>query len=306
MTGTESRPNGQAGAIVTRNVTKRYGQVAALADVTFDVTPGEAVALWGPNGAGKTTILRCLLGLARYDGDVVVDGHDSRRDGRAVRSSIGYVPQDLPVAPMTVGEMVAFIASLKRVSIEQAIVQLDRLGIGDQTEKRIGALSGGMKQRLALALALIGMPQILLLDEPTANLDARGRAELLDLLTQLKREGLTMIFSSHRPDDILALADRILMIESGVLRRSASPEEFKHELGAASHLVLTLKNGHLREAIETLGRLGFEADGQGHVITVPIAVREKAHVIGALVRDGIEIEDFDLERAAWTDQSSLR
>jgi ABC-type multidrug transport system ATPase subunit len=282
--------------ITARDVTKRYGDVKALDGLGFAVPAGSALALWGPNGAGKTTILRCLLGLARYTGEIRVAGRDPLRDGRAVREAIGYVPQDLPVSPLTVGEFTVFIAGLKRVSRKAALDQLDLLGIGDQTEKQIGALSGGMKQRLALALALIGTPQILLLDEPTANLDAGGRAELLDLLRRLRQDGLTLVFSSHRPEDIVALADRVLMIEAGRLRNDVSPAEFQQELGAVSRLTVILKNGHLPEALATIDRLGFVATGEGHVVSVPLPLREKARVIGALAREGIDIVDFDVER----------
>ena len=289
----DTETNGSA--LLARDVTKRYGSVAALSGVSFDIGPGEAVALWGPNGAGKTTILRCILGLARYTGEIRVEGHDPRRDGRAVRRAIGYVPQSLPVSPMTVGEMVSFVAALKRTERDAAMERLASLGIADQRDKAISALSGGMKQRLALALALIGSPRILLRDEPTANLDARGRAELLDLLSGLNREGLTILFSSHRPDDVLALAQRILMIERGKVQRDATPAQFREALGAAN-LVVALKNGHLREAVETLVGLGYEATGSGHVLTVQIPVREKARVISHLARQGIEIDDFEMER----------
>ncbi len=282
--------------ITVDNVTKRYGPVAALDGISFQVEPGEAVALWGPNGAGKTTVLRCLLGLAKYSGRIRVGGNDPQRDGRAVRQIIGYVPQDLPVSPATVGEMAAFVATIKRASLETAMEHLATLGIAEQVNKPISALSGGMKQRLALALALTGSPQILLLDEPTANLDARGRAELLDLLRGYHRQGLTVVFSSHRPDDVLALADRILMIERGVLRRSATPAEFREELGAATNLVLVLKNGHLREALDTLQRLGLAPTGSGHVVTVPVPARDKARVLSHLAKQGIEIDDFEMER----------
>ena len=292
VTATTAEPTA---AIALRNVTKHYGSVDALAGIEFAIAPGEAVALWGPNGAGKTTIMRCLLGLARYSGTIAVVGHDPQRDGRAVREAIGYVPQDLPISPLTVGEMVAFIAKLKRVATDQALARLDQLGIGDQADKRVDALSGGMKQRLALALALIGSPRVLLLDEPTANLDARGRAELLDLLRGLKREGMTLVVASHRPDDVLALADRVLMIERGMLRRDATPVEFQRELDGAARIVIILKNGHLREAIASLGRLGIEATGTGHVVTAPVPLREKARVIATLAREGIEIDDFEVE-----------
>lgn len=295
MIGTTTPPDPREG-IVVAGVTKRYGEVAALRDLSFDVPPGHALALWGPNGAGKTTILRCLLGLARYEGTIRVAGHDPLRAGRAMRRALGYVPQDLPVAPVTVGEQTAFIAQLKRAPLDHALAQLRRLGLGDQTGKAVGALSGGMKQRLALALALIGSPSVLLLDEPTASLDARGQAELLDLLATLKRGGMTIVISSHRPDDVLAVADRVLMIQGGVLQQHATPAIFAAEIGAAARLVVTLSNGHLPVAIATLSDLGYEATGEGHVLSVPVGHRDKIRVIGALVRQGIEIDDFDVER----------
>lgn len=295
MIGAKRSPAMRDGILVD-GVTKRYGMVAAIKELTFAVVPGEALALWGPNGAGKTTILRCLLGLARYEGTIRVAGHDPLRAGREMRRSVGYVPQDLPVAPVTVGEQVAFVSQLKKAPREDALAQLKRLGIGDQIDKSVGALSGGMKQRLALALALIGTPSVLLLDEPTASLDARGQAELLDLLATLKRGGMTIVISSHRPDDVLAVADRVLMIEGGVLQQHATPAAFAQEIGAAARLIVTLSNGHLPVAIATLSDLGYEATGEGHVLTVPIGHRDKVRVIGALVRNGIEIDDFDVER----------
>ncbi len=242
----------------------------------------------------QDTILRCLLGLARFTGEVRVAGHDPLRDGRAVRQAIGYVPQDLPVSPMTVGEFTAFIARLKRAPLARALERLDLLGIGDQTEKRVGDLSGGMKQRLALALALIGTPQILLLDEPTANLDAHGRAELLDLLRGLRRDGLTLVFSSHLPEDVMALADRVLMVEAGVLRKK-SPGRLP--AGTRRHLAPdgVPQERASPEALATIDRLGFAATGERHVVSVPLPLRE-GRVLGRSSRAGIDIVDFDVER----------
>lgn len=288
--------------VAVRDITKRYGRVAAVDGVSFDVGQGEAVALWGPNGAGKTTILRCLLGVARYTGDIRIDGIDPARDGRNARRHIGYVPQDLAPSAMTVGEMISFVSSLKKASVEEGIAQLELLGIADARDKALSALSGGMKQRLALALALIGSPSILLLDEPTANLDAAGRAELLELLQELKSGGKTLVFSSHRPDDILSLADRILMIREGRLEQSLSPHDFSLAIGSGTRLVMTLSNGHVREAVETLAELGLEPDHAGKRVMVTIHSREKARVLAALARNGVEIDDFELERGSWTGQ----
>jgi ABC-type multidrug transport system ATPase subunit len=212
---------------------------------------------------------------------------------------IGYVPQDLAPSPMTVSEMTTFIARLKGIRPDVAHEQLRLLGIEDAAEKAVSALSGGMKQRLALALALVGTPSILLLDEPTANLDAAGRADLLNLLRRLKADGMTLVFSSHRIDDVLTLADRILLIERGVLLRDLAPAAFSEELDAGSRLVVALKNGHMAEAIATLTRLGYEpVRGGDRVLTVGIQPHQKAEVLSALARDGVDIADFEVERVS--------
>ena len=288
--------------ISVNGVSKHYGEFPALDNVSFQLGAGEAAALWGPNGAGKTTIMRCLLGLAKYEGTITINGHDPVDAGQQARAAIGYVPQDLPVQPLTVGEMVTFVAKLKRADPQQSLVRLQQLGIDAQINKEMQALSGGMKQRLALALALVGEPSILLLDEPTANLDARGRAELLHLLHELRGAGMTLLFSSHRPEDVLALADRILLLDGGVLEQEQTPQGFRTSLGNESRLVVFLRNGHRDVALDTLSRLGLQGRGEGRVVTVAIRLDQKADVLSSLARDGVDIEDFEWERYAWTEQ----
>lgn len=206
------------GKITVRGLTKRFGSLTAVEDLSFTVNPGEAVALWGPNGAGKSTVLHCILGVVRYDGRVEVGGHDPRRHGKAARRLIGFVPQQIQIPDdFTLFEALEFFARLKGAPLETLPRVMEQLGLEEHARKRVGALSGGMKQRLALAVALVGDPPILLLDEPTASLDAKTRAELLHVLAELKCSGKTLIFSSHRPDEILALADRVLVLEQGRL-----------------------------------------------------------------------------------------
>lgn len=284
--------------VTVQGLVKRYGKVAAVNDVTFAVPAGEAVAMWGPNGAGKTTIIRCLLGIARFEGDIRIADLDPVRQGKQARAAIGFVPQDLAPSPTPVGELANFVARLKGSTSEDALRQLQRLGIADQVEKPVAALSGGMKQRLSLALALIGQPKVLLLDEPTANLDAAGRASLLQLLGELKRDGMTLIFSSHRPDDVLALADRVLLLERGELRGSLTPAEYSGHLAASSRLVVTLSNGHMHEALQTLDDLGLPVDAEGKVLTITVQPREKARVLSSLTLAGVEIDDFEVERGS--------
>ncbi len=288
--------------IAVHGLSKYYGPFPALDNVTFELAPGESAALWGPNGAGKTTIMRCLLGLAKYEGSITINGNDPVADGQRARAAIGYVPQDLPVQPLTVGEMVTYVAKLKRADRQESLERLALLGIEAQVNKDIRALSGGMKQRLALALALIGEPSILLLDEPTANLDAKGRADLLNLLHKLRADGMTLLFSSHRPEDVLALADRILLLDGGVLEKEQTRQGFGASLDNESRLVVFLRNGHRDVALDTLTRMGLEGRGDGKVVTVAIRVDQKADVLSSLAREGVDIEDFDWERYAWTEQ----
>lgn len=302
MNGNDQTPVIEPGRITVRNLTKYYGRWKALDDVNFTVEPGESLGMWGPNGAGKTTIMRCLLGIARFDGAVEVGGFNTARDGQRARQLIGFVPQDLPVSPMAVGEMARFIAKLKRVDVGEIDEPLRALGLSDQIDKALAALSGGMRQRLALALALIGSPRVLLLDEPTANLDAHGRAELLELLRGYRSHGLTTVFSSHRPEDVIAMADRVLMIEAGRMRSLLPVAEFERGLTAEARLVITLANGHLHEALSAMKRLGLPASGSGHVISVEVQEQRKAEVITLLAREGVDILDFEVERGSWNIQ----
>jgi nitrous oxidase accessory protein len=206
--------------IVVRGLTKRFGPITAVEDLSFTVEAGEAVALWGPNGAGKSTVLHCLLGIVRYDGTIELGGCDPHRHGKAARRLVGFVPQQIHLPEdFTVREVVDFFARLKGASPETIPGVLERLGLAAHAEKRVGTLSGGMKQRVALAVALLGDPPILLLDEPTASLDAQSRSDFLYLLGELKRSGKTLLFSSHRQDEILSLADRVLILEQGRLVR---------------------------------------------------------------------------------------
>ncbi len=206
------------GKIAVRGLTKHFGSLKAVEDLSFTVNPGEAVALWGPNGAGKSTVLHCLLGVVHCEGMIDLSGHDPRRHGKAARRRIGFVPQQIQIPDeFTVYEALEFFARLKGLSREALPKVMGQLGLEEYSRKSIGALSGGMKQRVALAVALLGDPPILLLDEPTASLDAKARQDLLCLLRELKRSGKTLIFSSHRQDEILALADRVLVLEQGRL-----------------------------------------------------------------------------------------
>lgn len=203
--------------IVVRQVTKRYGDVEALRAVSFTAVPGEILALWGANGAGKTTLLKAILGLIRFDGAIAVGGHDVQRAGKQARRSIGYVPQEAVFYDWGVIATMQFYARLKQAPAERIPLLLRRLGLEPHAHKAVAALSGGLKQRLALAVALLADPPLLLLDEPTASLDTATQRDYLKLLSELRSEGKTILFASHRLEEVEALADRALLLENGRL-----------------------------------------------------------------------------------------
>lgn len=210
---------------------KRFGRTFAVDGVSTHLPPGDSVALWGSNGAGKTTIIRCVLGLFRFDGAITVAGMDVRRHGKAVRRLIGYVPQEIGFYDdLRVGEALRFFSRVKGVPMPDAEPVLERVGLPGQHHKRIRELSGGMKQRLALAIALLGDPPVLMLDEVTASLDAFGREEFVGLLERLSGDGRTMLFASHRVDEVTALARRVITLDTGRIVEDCHAAEFSPKL----------------------------------------------------------------------------
>ncbi|MBI2932394.1 MAG: ABC transporter ATP-binding protein [Planctomycetes bacterium] len=207
------------------NLSIAFGPKRVLNGVSFGIERGETVALMGPNGAGKTTILRCALGLLQYEGRIEVDGFDVRRQGVAARSRMGYVPQVPAFYDMTAREMVRFLAKLRRVPVESADAALKRVGLDGDADRAVRAFSGGMQQRLSLAAVLLGDPPLILLDEPTANLDPAARADLLDLLNDFRKAGKTLVLSSHRPREVRGLVDRVIVLRDGAIAAQGRPDE---------------------------------------------------------------------------------
>ena len=288
-----------AAVIEVRDLSKRFGDHLVLDGIHFRVFPGEAVALWGPNGAGKTTILRCLLGRTTYEGVVQVFGLSPLRDGPAVRARIGYVPQQLPLLDLSVGELVVTIAELRSEPLEHAWQRLERFGLQQAWEQPVRTLSGGMQQRLALALATIGDPPLLLLDEPTANLDTAAREDLLTALEQLRDSGRTIVFASHRPDDIWRLATRVVRIESGRVVTEV-PVTRRREQDGQVLLVLDLEPDALQPAWHLLTAHGFTVYRESQQLRAVVPASRKGELFFLLARVGIAVRDFHLgESDGW-------
>lgn len=280
--------------IAIANVTKRFGTNVAVNDVSFDVAPGESVALWGSNGAGKTTLIRCLLGVTGFDGEIMVDGIPSRTRGKDVRARIGYVPQVMPLFDLPVGEMVYLITRLRNVSASEGLRRLDQFGLGDTKMRLVRNLSGGMRQKLALTLAMLGDPSVLVFDEPTANLDAATQKELIATLNALKQEGRTIIFTSHRWSEVRALADTVLHLEGGKAIERGSVSELAIVTDRVS-LRFELAESDVQRAIDLLTEQGHDVMRNGHNVLVSTQDRLKAQPLQVLQDNGIRIENFDVE-----------
>lgn len=204
--------------ITARGVWKRFGDHVVLDDLSVTIARGERVALLGLNGAGKTTFMRCLLGLLAFEGDLAVLGHDVRAQGLRARAGLGYVPQRAPHFEGALSDVLDFFSRLRGIARDDVVRQLGALGLDldAHAAKPVRALSGGMLQKLLLALALAARVPILLLDEPTANLDPQARKEFLRALAAVPRE-TTILLASHRLADVEAVADRVLVLDHGRL-----------------------------------------------------------------------------------------
>jgi ABC-type multidrug transport system ATPase subunit len=227
--------------LAVRGLTKRYGPLTVLEDVTFAAGQGQIIALLGPNGAGKTTTFKCILGVIRFQGQVEVDGLDVRSQGKAARARLGYLPQAPAFsAEDSCEQALYFLAELRGAGPEEAERLLERVQLAQYRRRRTGLLSGGMRQRLALAAALLGDPAILLLDEPTANLDRESRDSFYEVLEELRAEGKTILLSTHMPDSIGPLADRVVLLREG---RVVLDQPAEDVLRAAGRRFLVQVNG---------------------------------------------------------------
>jgi ABC-2 type transport system ATP-binding protein len=222
-------------AIDVRGLTKRFGQVTAVHDVSFQVEPGTVVAVLGQNGAGKTTTIEILEGFQRADGGHVrVLGTDPAHGDRRWRSRIGLVLQSTSLDPqVTVLEAIELHAALyprpRPVDELLAIV-----GLTQDADTRVGVLSGGRQRRVDLALGMAGHPDLLFLDEPTTGLDPQARRSLWAAIRRLNRRGTTVLLTTHYLDEAQHLADRVIVLSDGRVIADATPDELRARAGGAT------------------------------------------------------------------------
>lgn len=207
---------------------KRFGDVVAVAGLDLEVRAGETLALIGPNGSGKSTTLKAAVGLALPTaGRVLVDGIDAAH-GPAARARLGYLPQRLTFPEgVTAREAMRFYARLRGTDPGKVDSLLSRVGLADAANRIIDGFSGGMRQRLGLAIALLGQPRGLVLDEPSAALDPTGALLVRDLIAEIRAEATTVLLSSHDLGEVAALADRVGVFVGGRLRATGTLAELE-------------------------------------------------------------------------------
>ncbi|HEY6401910.1 MAG TPA: ABC transporter ATP-binding protein [Blastocatellia bacterium] len=223
---TASAEHAAPAQVMVRNLTKRYGDLTAVAGVSFDVRRGEVFGLLGPNGAGKTTTVEIIEGLRSRDGgDVTVSGFDPEKNANDVKKRIGVALQATALPDkIEVREALALFAGFytRRADVDWL---LRTVSLEEKAKSRFDTLSGGQQQRLAVALALVNEPEVVILDEPTTGLDAQARRELHDVIERLKRESKTVILTTHYIEEAERLCDRVAIIDHGRVIAAGTPRE---------------------------------------------------------------------------------
>ena len=232
--------------IEVRNLVKKYGNHTAVNNLSFTVEKGQVYGFLGPNGAGKSTTMNMIIGyLSATDGEVVINGHDIFEEPEEAKKCIGYLPEIPPLYPdMTVKEYMQFVADLKKLpkkNHQELIKQaMDMTKITDVSHRLIKYLSKGYKQRVGFAQAILGFPEIIILDEPTVGLDPKQIIEVRDLIKKLSANH-TIILSSHIMQDISAVCDHILIINKGELVAEGTPDDLAEMTQASQEVKLRLR-----------------------------------------------------------------
>jgi len=244
--------------VEVENLTKKYGQRAAVDDISFSIEQGSIFGFIGPNGAGKTTTIRILTTLLKpTQGRVQIGGHSVTQEPLAIRRIIGYMPDFFGVYnDMTVWEYLDFFSACYHIPATQRPTLVnDLLQLVDLNHRRddfVDSLSRGMKQRLCLARALVHDPKVLVLDEPASGLDPRARVEFRDLLIELRNMGKTIFFSSHILADIAVICNEIGIIEMGQMVTHGSLDEIKRRLRREHHLSIRVVGNVVEQAKSVL------------------------------------------------------
>ena len=277
---------------------KTFGGFAAVDGVTFKVEKGSTVLLLGPNGAGKTTIIKCVTGLLNFIGSIEVDGFDARGQREVANSRIGYLPQNLSFYEnLTLLKEAGFIAGIKGVSQDEIREKLEIVDLWRFRERKVKSLSSGMRQRLAIALALFKDPPLLIFDEPVSNVDMQGQIEFQSLLDRFRKLGKTSLITTHTLG-LDKYAQDVIVMDRGKIVAEGNPSDLLGKIHATDKVFIKVATQDLQRAMKVLdgdGTKGVMAKGDWLVFTVVSSA--KAAAMASLVENGIAVEDVIVESA---------
>ncbi len=237
---------GSAIVLEASGLSKRFGDLVAVDEVSFTIRAGEIFGLLGPNGAGKTTTISMVSCLLTPDsGDATIAGHSVRTDSLGVRAALGVVPQEIALYPtLTAAENLRFwgrMYGLGGHALEDAVAYgLAMAGLEDKAKVKVETFSGGMKRRINIAAGILHRPQVLLMDEPTVGIDPQSRNHILDTVRELNREGMTVVYTSHYMEEVEALCDRIAIIDHGKVIALGTLDELRALVGDEDHIRIAL------------------------------------------------------------------
>jgi ABC-2 type transport system ATP-binding protein len=288
-------------AIDVQNVTKQFGGVTALQHLDLTVDDGEIFGFLGPNGAGKSTTIDIVLDYVRPTaGSARVFGHDAREEALAIRERVGVLPDGYRViGRMTGREHLEFVIDSKNATDDPDAV-LERVGIPDAADRVAADYSKGMAQRLVLGMALVGDPDLLILDEPTTGLDPNGARRMREIVREENERGATVFFSSHILEQVEAVCDRVGILRAGELVAVDSIAGLRDSVGADASLTVELDSAAegVRERVLALDGVS-EAVARAQTLDVSCARPAKIEVLDAVRADGATVRDFA------TDETSL-
>jgi ABC-2 type transport system ATP-binding protein len=230
--------------LVAQDLHKSFNEHKAVNGVSFTIYKGEIFGLLGPNGAGKTTTIRMLSTVLEPDhGDVVVGGHSIRQNADAVRSLIGVCPQELALYEdlSALDNMVFFgrmVGLNGKEARSQSIAHLELMGLMERAKDKVSKFSGGMKRRVNLAIALMGHPELLFLDEPTVGIDPQSRNNIYETIEGLRDKGMTILYTTHYMEEANRLCDRVAIIDGGRIIAMDTPLELKKQIGPPDQVTL--------------------------------------------------------------------
>lgn len=301
--------------IEVSNLVKKYGDHTAVDHLSFQIEKGKIYGFLGPNGAGKSTTMNMITGyIASTEGKVMIDGHDILEEPEAAKKCIGYLPEMPPLYfDMTVLEYMKFAADLKKIPRNQKEKQIkevmDMVKITDMKDRLIKNLSKGYRQRVGLAQAILGYPEVIILDEPTVGLDPKQIIEIRDLIKSLKQKH-TVILSSHILSEVRAVCDYVLIISHGKLVASDTPDNLERLAAGSNSLLMKVKGEKdtIRKDLETIeGVTGVEMsyDSDEELWKTKVSIQEnvdiREKVFYAMAKANCPIYEMQVKRVSLED-----